>query len=150
MKKTVLSISLILIFGAYAIYRVDVKTQVAAADVVIPEKYQVAFDIGSTIQAGQYRDGRYIGARADAYYGNVQVAVDISDGKVAKVQVLDYPKMQQNSIRLNEDAIPRLASEAIAVQNTNVDAVTGASLTSAAFLESLSTALSQANSTKLQ
>ncbi len=154
MKKYLLSVALICIFGVYALYKVDVKTQAAAAaaaaDVIIPDKSQVAFVVVSTTQAGQYRDGRYIGNRADAYYGNVQVAVDISGGKIAKVQVFEYPKTQQNSIRLNEVAIPRLASEAIAVQNTNVDAVTGASLTSAAFLESLSTALSQASSNKLQ
>ena len=150
MKNTLLSISLIFIFGVYVFYETDVKTQVAAAEVIIPDKSQVTFEVGSTTQAGRYRDGIYMGARTDAYYGNVQVAVDISGGKIAKVRVLQYPKTQQNSIRLNEVATPRLASEAVAVQDANVDAVTGASLTSAAFLESLSTALSQASSNKLQ
>lgn len=147
MKKYLLSITLIFTFGLYAFYKSDDKTQ-AAVSAVIPTEIATASTSSAT--RGLYRDGKYVGDRADAYYGNVQVAVDISGGKVTKVQVLEYPKTQQNSIRLNEDAIPRLATEAIAVQNANVDSITGASLTSAAFLESLSVALSQATSTKLQ
>lgn len=130
-------------------YKNDVKQQVAT-EVIIPDKSQIASDATSTTELGQYRDGRYVGDKADAYYGKVQVAVDISGGKIAKVQVLEYPKAQQNSLRLNQDATPRLASEAIVVQSAKVDAVTGASLTSVAFIESLSIALSQASINKLQ
>lgn len=148
MKKTVLSISLIFFFGVYAFYEGE-KAQ-AAVDVIIPDKFQIAFVPSATKQTGTYRDGRFLGNRADAYYGKVQVAVEILGGRIANVQVLEYPKAQQNSVRLNGDATPRLASEAIAVQSANVDAITGASLTSVAFIESLSLALSQASFNKLQ
>ena len=146
MKKQLLSLSLIFIFGVYATYKSDEKTQ-ASANVIFSGK---SFDASLTTQIGQYRDGRYLGNRADAYYGKEQVAIDISGGKIAKLQLLEYPKAQQNSIRINEDANPRLTSEVITVQSAKIDAITGASLTSAAFLESLSIALSQASTNKLQ
>jgi uncharacterized protein with FMN-binding domain len=45
---------------------------------------------------------------------------------------------------INDYADPQLTSEAIAAQSANVDAITGATDTSQAFIQSLSDALSQA------
>ena len=143
MKKTILSSLLILIFGSYVLYK-------HATDTVIPidQKRDLLASASSTapVSGISYRDGRYTGTLADAYYGNVQVGVVVTGGKLAEVTFLKYPDQQQNSTRLNQDAIPRLNQEAIAVQSANVDSVTGASLTSAAFIESLSAALEQAKS----
>ncbi len=93
---------------------------------------------------GQYKNGEFIGNIADAYYGNVQVKAVISGGKITDVQFLDYPHDRQNSIRINTYAMPILKSEAIKAQNAEVDVVSGASATSEAFKESLSSALAQA------
>jgi uncharacterized protein with FMN-binding domain len=81
---------------------------------------------------------------ADAYYGKVQVKAVISGGKIIDVQFLDYPKDRQNSVQVNLRAMPILTREAISIQDANVDTVSGASLTSAAFRESLTAALAQA------
>ncbi len=97
-----------------------------------------------TANPGLYRSGEYIGSVADAYYGNVQVKVVVSGGKIADVQFLNYPQDRNNSIRINTYAMPILTSEAIQAQNANVDAVSGATATSAAFNESLAFALAQA------
>ena len=143
MKKTILSSLLIIIFGSYVLYK-------HATDTVIPidQKRDLLTSASSTVPVSgiSYRDGRYSGTLADAYYGNVQVGVVVTGGKLAEVTFLKYPDQQQNSTRLNQDAIPHLNHEAIAVQSANVDSVTGASLTSAAFVESLSAALEQARS----
>lgn len=96
------------------------------------------------VDSGLYRNGQYSGDVADAYYGNVQVKAVISGGKITDVQFLDYPQDRQNSIRINTYAIPLLTSEAISAQSANVDTVSGASFTSGAFRESLSSALAQA------
>lgn len=93
---------------------------------------------------GKYKNGSYVGNVADASYGNVQVKVMISGGKIADVQFLDYPKSRQTSVQINERAMPYLISEAIALQDSNVDTVSGASFTSGAFRKSLSSALNQA------
>ncbi len=96
------------------------------------------------INNGKYRDGSYTGPVADAYYGNVQVKAVISGGKITDVQFLDHPQGRQTSVRINERAMPYLTSEAIVAQDANVNTVSGASFTSAAFRESLSGALSKA------
>ena len=93
---------------------------------------------------GQYRDGSYTGASVDAYYGNIQVKVVVSGGKISDVQFLDYPQDRSNSVRINTYAMPLLKSEAIKAQSANVDGVSGASFSSAAFKKSLASALSQA------
>jgi uncharacterized protein with FMN-binding domain len=93
---------------------------------------------------GLYKDGNYTGISADAYYGNIQVLATISGGNITDVQFLDYPQDRSNSIRINTYAMPILKQEAIQVQNANVDTVSGASYSSEAFRQSLSSALAQA------
>lgn len=95
-------------------------------------------------QSGQYKDGTYTGSAADAYYGNVQVQVSIQNGLIADVVFLDYPKDRQTSLQIANYAMPILKSEAITVQSSNVDTVSGATLTSQAFVQSLASALAQA------
>ncbi len=95
-------------------------------------------------KTGQYVDGTYTGSVADAYYGNVQVEVTVSGGKISDVKFLDYPQDRNTSIRINSYAIPNLIAEAISAQSANVNRVSGASDTSAAFKQSLADALSQA------
>lgn len=93
---------------------------------------------------GQYIDGTYTGLVADAYYGNVQVEATISGGRLTKVTFLQSPNDRGTSISINRRAMPMLSSEAIQAQSANVDGVSGASDTSAAFEQSLGDALSQA------
>ena len=93
---------------------------------------------------GQYRDGTYTGNSADAYYGNVQVAAVIQGGKIVDVQFLDHPQDRNRSVMINNYAMPYLTSEAIQAQSAQVDGVSGATATSGAFVQSLSSALSQA------
>lgn len=92
----------------------------------------------------QYKDGTYTGNVANAYYGNVQVAVTISSGKITAVDFLQSPNENPNSIYVNQQADPYLKQEAITAQSAKVSGVTGATLTSQAFVQSLSSALNQA------
>jgi len=94
--------------------------------------------------AGQYADGTYTGSQANAYYGTVQVAAVIQNGRLADVQILQYPNDRGTSVRINSHALPILQQEAIAAQSANVDGVSGASDTSPAFVQSLASALAQA------
>ena len=97
-----------------------------------------------TVSQGQYRDGTYTGAAADASYGTVQVAAVITSGKLADINFLSYPNDRQHSVQVSSYALPILRQEAIAVQSAKIDTVSGASYTSAAFKESLGSALNQA------
>ncbi len=93
---------------------------------------------------GLYKDGDYTGAEVDAYYGLVQVQATIKQGKLADVHFLEYPNDRRTSIRINNIAIPYLQQEAIQAQSANVDLISGATLTSEAFVESLRMALDSA------
>ncbi|MCL4360593.1 FMN-binding protein [Patescibacteria group bacterium] len=93
---------------------------------------------------GKYKDGTYTGSVADAYYGNIQVRAVIRNGSITDVQFLQYPNDNQTSLYINSQALPILRSEAIQAQSAQVDIVSGASDSSAAFRESLGSALSQA------
>ena len=97
------------------------------------------------IQRGPFtKDGSFTGDVADAYYGNIQVAATIQNGFITDVQFLQYPSDRRTSIDINSQAMPILRSEAIQAQSANVDIVSGATDSSGAFRESLSSALSQA------
>ncbi len=95
---------------------------------------------------GQYVDGQYTGSVADAYYGNIQVQVTISGGKITDVAFLQYPSDRSYSRYVNGQAMPYLKAEAIQSQNANVDIVSGATDSSQAFQQSLASALAQAKS----
>lgn len=98
----------------------------------------------TTVADGLYKNGQYDGGIADAYYGNVQVKAIIQGGKLADVQFLSYPSDRRYSVEVNTYALPILKSEAIQAQSAQVDTVSGATNTSNAFINSLSSALSQA------
>jgi uncharacterized protein with FMN-binding domain len=93
---------------------------------------------------GEYTDGTYTGPIEDAYYGNVQVAVLISGGRLSNVSVLQYPQDRSTSRIINQQAMPELVSEAIHAQSAKIDGISGASESSPAFIRSLSSALYKA------
>ncbi len=93
---------------------------------------------------GMYADGTYRGTPGDAYYGYVQVAAVISGGRLADVQILDHPSDRNRSVYINSIAMPALVSEALRAQNAQIDFVSGATDSSMAFRDSLSSALALA------
>jgi len=94
--------------------------------------------------AGQFKNGTYTGSVADASYGNIQVRATISGGKLTGIEFLQFPNDRGHSVEINQYALPILRSEAISNQSAQVDTVSGATDSSAAFRESLQSALSQA------
>ena len=93
-----------------------------------------------------YKDGTYTGSSADAFYGTIQVQATIQRGKITDVQFVQYPNDRSESIQINQQADPLLAQEAIQAQSATVDIISGATDSSQAFMQSLSSALSQAKS----
>jgi len=97
-----------------------------------------------TVASGQYKDGQYTGSSANAYYGMVQVKTIIQGGKITDVQFLSWPSDRRTSQRINSQAMPYLTQEAIQAQNAQVDIISGATLTSRAFIQSLQSSLNSA------
>lgn len=94
--------------------------------------------------SGKFKNGTYTGDSVDAYYGNIQVKVVVSNGKISDLQFLDYPQDRSRSMMINSQAMPILKSEAIKAQSADVRIVSGATMTSDAFIQSLQSALSKA------
>lgn len=101
--------------------------------------------VAATTPMGQFKDGNFQGPVTDAYYGEVQVEADIQGGRLASVRMLNYPNDRRTSRYINSQALPILKQEAIQAQSGNVDFVSGATLTSRAYVNSLSSALDQAS-----
>jgi len=97
-----------------------------------------------TVSGSMYKDGVYVGNVTDAFYGNVQVEAVISGGSITDVQFLDYPQDRRTSRFINSQAVPYLVTEAIQAQSARVDIISGATLTSEAFIQSLQSALNKA------
>lgn len=74
----------------------------------------------------------------------VQVQAVIQSGKLANVNILQYPNTHSTSIYINQQALPYLIQEAVQIQSANVNIVSGATDTSMAFQQSLASALGQA------
>jgi len=94
--------------------------------------------------ANGFRDGKYPGPSVNAYYGLVRVEAEIQGGRITSVSVLRYPSDRSTSRYINSRALPVLESEVVSAQSARVDIVTGATLTSTAYIRSLQSALSQA------
>jgi len=81
------------------------------------------------------------GKVGNTVYGPVQVQLVVKSGKIVKVAVLKQPANTIHDIQIGEFAFPRLISETLAAQSAKIDAVSGASYTSAGYIASLQSAV---------
>jgi uncharacterized protein with FMN-binding domain len=80
-------------------------------------------------------------------YGDTQVKVTITGGKITAVTVLAYNDGDPRSAEISQQAIPLLRQEVLSKQAAAVDAVSGATYTSNAYEASLQSALDKAGFT---
>ena len=81
------------------------------------------------------------GKVANTVYGPVQVQLVMKSNKIVKVAVLEQPTNTIRDIQIGEFAFPKLISETLSAQNAKIDAVSGASYTSAGYISSLQSAV---------
>ena|SRR5579862_37712 len=159
LKKFSVSAFVVLSFAAYAVHE-RAATPDSQSSGVIPaagssqnssqnsgaaQTFPTATNVPPTVaSASGYKDGQFAGNVADAYFGQVQVLATIQGGKITDVKFLNYPHDRRTSQMINSQAMPWLTQEAIQAQSANVDLISGATLTSNAFIESLTAALNQA------
>jgi FMN-binding domain len=74
-------------------------------------------------------------------YGALDVKVTVSGTRITDVSVPSLQTAEPTSQQISEQAIPILRSEALAAQGARIDAVSGATYTSAAYAQSLQAAL---------
>jgi uncharacterized protein with FMN-binding domain len=116
----------------------------APAVTIVPPAIDDFSQVQLAATAGRYRDGSFTGSAFDAYFGMVQVRANVQNGRLISVDVLEYPSHQRTSRSINRQALPMLESEVISAQSTRVNIISGATLTSKAYLRSLKGALSKA------
>jgi uncharacterized protein with FMN-binding domain len=78
---------------------------------------------------------------ATTVYGPVQIQLVMRNSKIVKVAVLQQPMNTANDIQIGDFAFPKLISETLTAQTAKIDAVSGASYTSAGYIKSLQSAL---------
>jgi hypothetical protein len=81
------------------------------------------------------------GKVASTSYGPVQIQLIKRASKIVKVAVLVQPTNTLHDVQIGEFAFPKLISETLAAQNGKIDAVSGATYTSAGYIQSLQSAL---------
>jgi uncharacterized protein with FMN-binding domain len=156
MKKYFLSSAVVLLFLIYVVYsqqKTNGQTTNSIAD-SSPTPSSTDNSISDSSSApvataqpsGKFKDGQYTGPVTDAFYGNLQIKVVVSGGKVSDVKFLQYPNDRETSVQINSHALPILKQEVIASQDAEIDTVTGATQTSDAFRQSLVAILGQAKS----
>ena len=169
MKKFLLSAGLIASFAAYVFHQRVGEVDLAH---LTPAAKQLKLDIDTSASLGTAtptpvpatptpppplaaapsspprgpysNDGTFTGPVTDAYYGYIQVQATVQNGNLTEVQFLQYPSDRRTSIEINTQAMPILRREALQAQSAQVDLVSGATDSSAAFRESLGAALTKA------
>jgi uncharacterized protein with FMN-binding domain len=90
-------------------------------------------------------DGKTVtGSVAQTRWGPVQVQLKVSNKKITDVSVVQYPDGNGRDQEINSQALPVLTQETIDAQSASIDMVSGATVTSDGYLESLQSALDQA------
>ncbi|WDV50464.1 FMN-binding protein [Streptomyces coeruleorubidus] len=92
---------------------------------------------------GQARTQTLTGSVAQTQYGPVQVRITVAGGKITNAEAVQAPKGGRSD-QITSASVPRLNQAAVAAGNAQIDAVSGATYTSAGYKQSLQSALDQA------
>ncbi|WP_211435500.1 FMN-binding protein [Trujillonella endophytica] len=84
------------------------------------------------------------GDRVQTRWGPVQVQVTVQAGEITDVSVPQYPDDNGRDRQINARALPILVSETLDAQDAGIDMVSGATVTSEGYVESLQSALDEA------
>lgn len=81
------------------------------------------------------------GQPVNTQYGTVQVRVTETAGRIVAVQPVQLPDTRGRDIEIDNIAVPQLIQETIDAQSARIDMISGATFTSAGYIQSLQSAL---------
>ena len=87
----------------------------------------------------------YDGAVVQTRFGSVQVQITVQAGKITDVTALQLTDAERKSVQISNRAAPLLRDEVLSAQSADVQTISGATVTSDAYLNSLQAALDAAN-----
>jgi uncharacterized protein with FMN-binding domain len=89
--------------------------------------------------------GTFTGEVADTRWGPVQVQVTVRNGRITAADAVQVPSDNPRDAEINGYAVPVLNQEVVQAQGASIDTVSGATVTSDGYLQSLQSALDQAH-----
>ena len=102
-----------------------------------PAATQTTAPVTSTV-----KDGTFTGPSVNVNYGNVQVMITVSNGKITDAMAVKAPKGKND--RYTNMAVPILKQQTLQAQSANIQGASGASYTSYGWFKSLQGAMAQA------
>ena len=87
----------------------------------------------------------YTGDQVMTRWGPMQVEITVSGGRITAAQAVQYPNGNGRDAEINSYALPVLNQEVVDRQSAQIDTVSGATVTSDGYLQSLQSALDQAH-----
>jgi len=159
MKKIVLAV-MTTISGLVMLFSYHTSTQSVAA--TAPEETDTGntqSDAGTTTTApsatptasaspsasGSGGDGTYTGDAVETRWGTVQVEITVEAGRITSADAVQFPSENRRDQQINAYAVPVLNAEAVQAQSASIDAVSGATVTSGGYIESLQSAIDAAH-----
>jgi uncharacterized protein with FMN-binding domain len=86
----------------------------------------------------------HTGEAVDTQWGPVQVRITVQGGKITASEAVQYPQSNGKDVQINGYALPVLNQEVIQAQSASIDTVSGATVTSEGYLQSLQSAIDEA------
>lgn len=83
------------------------------------------------------------GPVVDDQFGQVQATITVTGSKITNVSII-APQDNPRSANINQQAVPMLQQETLQAQSANVNVISGATITSEAYIQSLQGALQSA------
>jgi uncharacterized protein with FMN-binding domain len=99
---------------------------------------------GSGSSSGGSGTSTVTGSVASTQWGPVQVQLTVDNGAITAVNVMQYPSGNSRDAEINSQALPILIQETLDAQDANIDMVSGATVTSVGYEQSLQSALDEA------
>lgn len=90
-------------------------------------------------------NGTFTGSDFPNRFGDVQVKVIVSNGRITDVQPIQMPQDRAESAYISQVAGPMLHDEVIQAQSAQIDIISGATYTSQSYAQSVESALQQAH-----
>lgn len=85
------------------------------------------------------------GSTAQTQWGPVQVQITVRGGRITDATAVQYPNGNGHDAAVNSYALPVLAREVVRAQSAQIDLVSGATITSVGYVQSLQSALDRAH-----
>ena len=89
--------------------------------------------------------GTYTGDAVETRWGAVQVEITVENGRITSADAVQFPTANRKDQQINAYAVPILNAEVVDVQSASIDAVSGATVTSGGYRDSLQSALDAAH-----